>query len=117
MKYPVPVWPYSPYFRAWNILFCSWQVWINPEKSLLVEWWIEEETHQVIRNISWVLEENNLTLEDVVKTTIYLKNISDFSKVNNIYWKFFAHRPARTTIEVSNLPLWALIEIEVIASF
>lgn len=117
MKYPAPVWPYSPFYKAWSLVFCSWQIWLNPETSTLVEGWVLEETKQVIKNISWVLEENNLKIENIVKTTIYLKNIKDFSEVNKIYWEFFAHKPARTTIEVSNLPLNASIEIEVIASF
>jgi 2-iminobutanoate/2-iminopropanoate deaminase len=81
----------------------------------LVKWWIENETRQVCRNISYLLEENWLSLKDVVKTTIFLKNIEDFDKVNEIYKNYFLLKPARSTIEVSKLPKWALIEIEVIA--
>lgn len=116
MKYPQAVWPYSPYYKVGNLLFCSWQIWLNPETMKLVVWWTLEETHQVIKNISWVLEENSLSLKDVVKTTIYLKNIKDFAEVNKIYAEYFSHKPARTTIEVSNLPLEANIEIEVVAN-
>ena len=81
----------------------------------IVEWWIESETKQVCRNLSYLLEENWLSLKDVVKTTIFLKNINDFEKVNNIYKNYFILKPARSTIEVSRLPKDALIEIEVIA--
>lgn len=81
----------------------------------LVWWWIELETRQVCRNISYLLSEYNLSLKDVVKTTIFLKDIKDFTTVNNIYKDYFILKPARTTLEVSALPKWALIEIEVIA--
>jgi 2-iminobutanoate/2-iminopropanoate deaminase len=115
MKYPKAVWPYSPYYKAGNFIFCSGQIGLNPETMEIVKWWVEEETKQVISNISWVLEENWLSLKNIVKTTIFLKNINDFWKVNEIYWEYFSHKPARSTVEVANLPLWALVEIEVIA--
>lgn len=117
MKYPQSVWPYSPFFRAWNLLFCSWQVGLNPETMKIVEGWVLEETKQVIKNISGVLEESNLTIANVVKATIFITNIWDFAEVNKIYGEYFTHKPARTTVEVSHLPLWAKIEIEVVASF
>lgn len=116
-NYPKAVWPYSLYIKEWNLLFCSGQIWINPETSKLVEGWIESETNQVINNIKWVLEENWLTFKDVVKTTIFLADMNDYLKVNEIYWKAFIWKPARSTVEVSKLPVWAKIEIEVIASF
>lgn len=115
MKYPKAVGPYSPYYKAWELLFCSGQIWLIPETSKIIEWWIENETLQVLENIFWVLTENNLDFKDVVKTTIYLNNMDDFKKVNEIYAESFFHKPARSTIEVSKLPLWALVEIEVIA--
>lgn len=117
MKYPKPVWPYSPYVKVWDFLYCSGQIWLNPETMKLIDWWVSTQTEQVIKNIIWVLSENNLELENIFKTTIYLKDINDFSVINDIYWQYFNHKPARTTIEVSNLPLNALIEIEVIANF
>ncbi len=117
MKYPQAVWPYSPFFRAWNLLFCSWQIGLNPESMKIVEGGVLEETKQIIKNILGVLEENNLTLANVVKTTIFITDIRDFAEVNKIYGEFFTHKPARTTVEVSALPLWAKIEIEVVASF
>jgi 2-iminobutanoate/2-iminopropanoate deaminase len=117
MNYPKAVWPYSPYYKAWNTLYCSGQIGLIPESGKIIEWWIEEETKQVISNISWVLKENWLDFKDVVKTTIYLDNMNDFWKVNEIYWEYFSHKPARSTVAVKTLPLWALVEIEVLAVF
>ena len=90
-------------------------MWIDTNTMKLVEWWIEPETRHVCRNISYLLEENWLSLKDVVKTTIFLKNIEDFDKMNEIYKNYFVLKPARSTIEVKNLLKNALIEIEVIA--
>jgi len=115
MNYPKAVWPYSPYYTAWDLIFCSGQIGLIPEKMEIISWWITEETIQVLKNIAWILKENNLWLESVVKTTIYLQNIEDFKIVNEIYWEYFAHKPARSTVEVAKLPLGALVEIEVIA--
>lgn len=116
-NYPKAVWPYSPFYKAWNTLYCSGQIGLIPETIKIVEWWVENETKQVLKNISWVLEENWLKFNDVVKTTIYLANMEDFWKINEIYWEAFSHKPARSTVAVKELPLWALIEIEVIAIF
>ena len=113
--FPEAIWPYSPSYKAWKTYYFSWQIGINPKTKKLVKWWIEFQTTQVIKNISWVLAKNKLEFKDIVKTTIFLKNINDFAIVNEIYAKYFSHKPARSTVEVSNLPLWALIEIEVIA--
>lgn len=115
-NYPKAVWPYSPYIRSGNLLFCSGQIWINPETWKLVEWWIEDETAQVIKNIKWVLSENWLDLTDVVKTTIFLDDISNYVKVNEIYGESFIWKPARSAVAVAKLPAWAKIEIEVIAN-
>ncbi len=115
MNYPKAVWPYSPYYLAWELIFCSGQIWLVPKTMEIIKWWIEAETKQVIDNISWVLMEIDLELKDVVKTTIFLKDIKDFSKVNSIYEKYFSHKPARSTLQVAELPLGALVEIEVIA--
>jgi 2-iminobutanoate/2-iminopropanoate deaminase len=112
---PKAIWPYSLTYKAWNLIFCSWQIAIDPQTMQLVTWWIENETIQVCRNIKSILWDLWIWLKDVVKTTIFLKNIWDFEKVNNIYKDYFILKPARSTVEVSNLPRWALIEIEVIA--
>ncbi len=114
-KFPEAIWPYSPSYKSWNTYYFSWQIAIDPKTKKLIDGWIWKQTLQVIKNISWILAYNKLTFKNIVKTTIFLKDINSFSKVNEIYWEYFEHKPARSTIEVSNLPLWALIEIEVIA--
>lgn len=77
---------------------------------------IEEQTRQVLANLSTVLSSRRLGLADVVKTTVFLKNFADFNRMNAVYGSVFgAHRPARTTVEVSRLPLDALVEIECVA--
>jgi len=115
MKYPKAVGPYSPYYKSWNLLFCSGQIWLNPETMKIIDGWIKEETKQIISNIFWILEENNLNFKNIVKTTIFLQDMNDFNIVNEIYAQYFINKPARSTIEVAKLPLWALIEIEIIA--
>lgn len=112
---PEAIGPYSQGILASNLLFSSGQIGINPETGELVEG-IKEQTLQVFKNIKCILEEANLSFENVIKTVVYIKNINDFSLVNEIYSNYFSKPyPARTTIEVSNLPKNALIEIEVIA--
>lgn len=114
-KAPEAIWPYSKAYRINGLVFCSGQIALNPETMELVKWDIEQQTRQVCRNIAWVLSEYNISLKNVVKTTVFLKNMADFEKMNNVYKDYFILKPARTTIEVSNLPKNALIEIEVIA--
>ncbi len=114
-KAPEAIWPYSKAYKINGLVFCSGQIPLNPETMELIEWGIEKQTRQVCRNIAGVLAEYNLSLKNVVKTTVYLKNIADFEKMNNVYKDYFILKPSRTTVEVSNLPKNALIEIEVIA--
>jgi 2-iminobutanoate/2-iminopropanoate deaminase len=113
-KAPQAIGPYSQAIVVGNMLFASWQIWLDPQTMKLVDW-IENQTHQVCKNLKAVLEEAGFSIENVVKTTIYLKNIEDFKIVNEIYWQYFSHKPARSTIQVAKLPLDALIEIDVIA--
>lgn len=114
-KAPAAIWPYNKAFWAWELLFCSWQVAVNVNTMQLVNWWIEEQTRQTCRNISYLLEEYGLSLKNVVKTTVYIKDINDYDKINDVYKNYFVLKPARTTVEVNKLPKNALIEIEVIA--
>ncbi len=111
---PEPIWPYSQAIKFDKFIFCSWQIWIDPKTWKLVEW-LENQTIQICENIKNILKQAWSDLNKVVKTTIYLENIQDFGKVNEIYWKYFSHKPARSTVEVSKLPLDALVEVEVIA--
>lgn len=114
-KWPESMWAYSKWFFAWDLFFSSWQIWVNPETMELTEWWIEEETKQACRNISYLLTEYWLALKDVVKVNIYLKKISNYSMVDEIYKNYFIMKPARTIVEVSWLQKNASIEIEIIA--
>ncbi len=112
---PEPVGPYSQGFYINGLLFISGQVPIKADGEL-VEGNIEEKTKRVIENISAILSGAGMEIGDVVKTTIYLKNISDFDRVNEVYARYFGKtRPARVCVEVSNLPKNAEIEMEAIA--
>lgn len=112
--------PYSQAVIANGFIFCSGQIGVDSQKKILVEG-IEAQTHQIMKNLTEVLTAAGSDLAHVVKTTIYLTNVSDFAKVNEIYAQYFTDtKPARATVEVSNLPKGSfthhpLIEIEAIA--
>lgn len=115
-KAPKAIGPYSQAVKYENLLFVSGQIAIDPETQEFAGGSVEEQTKGVMENIRAILEEAGLTFNHVLKTTIYLKNINDFQKVNEVYGRYFKeHKPARATVEVSNLPKGALVEIEVIA--
>ena len=113
---PEAIGPYCHAMRSGPFYFLSGQTPLDPETMQLVGDTIEEQTGQVLYNISTVLNGLGLGLIDVVKTTVYLQSMSDFPGMNEVYGKIFeGHRPARTTIEVARNPLGALVEIECIA--
>ncbi len=112
---PHVLWHYSKSTLAWNLVFCSWQIALDPGSDELVPWGIEEQTRQACRNIRAVLWEHKLWLKDVVKTTIYISDMKHVEKINDLYKDYFVLKPARTLVEVKSLPKWALIEIEAIA--
>ncbi|GGI22873.1 RidA family protein [Pedobacter mendelii] len=113
---PAPIGPYSQAVQAGNFLFVSGQVAINPENGELNISNIEEETHQVMRNLKAVLLEAGLTFDNVVKSTIFLSDMGTFAQVNEIYGQYFtADFPARETVQVSVLPKNVNVEISVIA--
>jgi len=113
---PAPIGPYSQAVQAGNFLFVSGQVAINPENGELNIDNIEEETHQVMRNLKAVLLEAGLGFENVVKSTIFLSDMGTFAQVNEIYGQYFtADFPARETVQVSVLPKNVNVEISVIA--
>jgi len=113
---PAPIGPYSQAVQAGNFLFVSGQVAINPENGELNLINIEEETHQVMRNLKAVLLEAGLTFDNVVKSTIFLSDMGTFAQVNEIYGQYFsAEFPARETVQVSVLPKNVNVEISVIA--
>ena len=109
----------GPYCHAMNVgglMFCSGQTPLDPETMKLVGTNIEEQTRRVLENLAIVLAEENLTLKDVVKTTVYIKDMNDFQSMNKIYEELFeGHKPSRTTISIKQTPLDALVEIECIA--
>lgn len=112
---PAALGPYSHAAIAHGFIFVSGQLGLEAEKMILPEG-IEAQTHLVFKNIAAILTSCNKTFADIVKTTIFLKNMNDFAGVNIIYANYFSdHRPARSCIEVARLPKDALIEIEVIA--
>ena len=120
MPTPKPIGHYSQAVRAGDLLFLSGQISIDPATNeiLLFNGDVAKQTELVLKNIAAILAEHHLTKESVVKTSIFLKNISEFPKVNEVYAEFFGpHKPARTTAEVPNLPKGVGIEIEVVADF
>jgi 2-iminobutanoate/2-iminopropanoate deaminase len=116
-KAPLPVGPYNQAVMVKNTLYISGQVALNPTNNELIQGSIEEETHQIMKNIESILKEASLGFKNVVRSKIYLTDMSNFSKVNEVYGSYFekGHEPARTTIEVNGLPLDVDVEIDMIA--
>lgn len=115
-KAPAPIGPYSQGIEANGFIFFSGQIAIDPAVGKIVATDVEGQTRQVLANISALLSSVSLTPAAVVKTTVFVKDIGDFAKVNAIYAEMFGiEPPARSCVEVSVLPSGALVEIEVIA--
>jgi 2-iminobutanoate/2-iminopropanoate deaminase len=113
---PEPIGPYSQAILAGNILFVSGQIAIQKSTGLLVTGSIEEETNQVMANLSEVLKAAGMNFSNVVKTSIFLKEMNNFPQVNSVYGRFFTQDPpARETVEVSRLPKDVNVEISCIA--
>lgn len=113
---PSAVGPYSQAVRCGNLLFISGQIPIDPDTGELVRGDLEEQAERALKNLKAILEAAGFGLEDVVKTTLFLKDLSNFEKVNNIYRRYFLNNPpARSSVEVSRLPRDAELEIEAIA--
>lgn len=114
-KAPAAIGPYSQAVTYGGLIFTSGQIPLDANGQL-VEGGIEEQTHQVFRNLSAVLEEAGASLSDVIKATVFLKDMNQFAAVNQIYASYFGdHKPARSTVEVARLPRDVLVEIELIA--
>jgi 2-iminobutanoate/2-iminopropanoate deaminase len=115
---PKAIGPYSQAVKAGTFLFISGQIAIDPATgNFLAESSVKEQTHRIMKNLSAILKAKNLDFSAVVKTTIYLTELTDFSIVNEIYASYFATKdyPARATVAVKALPREALVEIEMIA--
>ena len=112
---PEAIGPYSQAMIVGNLVYTSGQIPINPASGNIEVTTIEEQTEQVIKNLSAVLTEAGTSLDKVVKTTCFLANISDFAAFNGVYAKYFTGKPARSCVAVKDLPKGALVEVEVIA--
>ena len=113
---PNAIGPYCQAMKTGNLVFCSGQTPLDPDTMKLVGTTIEEQTKRVLNNLSIVLAGVDLTLKDIVKTTVYLKSMNDFQGMNQVYEEMFqGHKPSRTTISIKENPLDALVEIECIA--
>lgn len=113
---PGAVGPYSQAIKTGNFLFLSGQVGMNPETNKVVEGGVEAQAKQIFKNITAVLEEAGATLEHVVKATVFLKDMADFKRVNEVYARHFQKPyPARSVVAAKELPMSVDIEIEVIA--
>mgnify|MGYP005859922165 CR=1 FL=1 len=114
---PAPIGPYNQAILIGNTLYTSGQIAINPQTNDLVLDTIENETTQVMNNLKAVLEAAHMTFENVVKASIFISDMNNFSKINAIYAKYFDEdtAPARETVEVANLPKFVNVEISVIA--
>lgn len=116
---PAAIGPYSQAIRIGDFLYTSGQVALDPASGALVAGGVSEQTMRVIENLKAVLAADGISLAQVVKTTVFLKNMGDFSAMNEVYGRYFAGddvvAPARSTVEVARLPKDALVEIEVIA--
>ena len=116
-KAPLAIGPYSQGINTGNLLFLSGQLPICPEKGDITATDIEGQTRQSLENVKAILESAGCTIDDVVKTTVYLNDIADFAKMNGVYAEFFneGNYPARSAFQVAALPKAALVEIEVVA--
>ena len=114
-KAPGAIGPYSQAIDIGSLVFTSGQIPIDPETGNIPEG-IEAQTKQSLSNVKAILEEAGLSMNHVIKTTVFLKDINDFGEMNKIYESFFTEYPARSAVEVARLPKDALVEIEVIAS-
>lgn len=114
-KAPAAIGPYSQAIEVNNMVFTSGVIPINPATGELVTGTIEEQAEQAIGNLATLLKESGVAMENVIKTTVFIKDMNDFAKVNEVYAKYFTTQfPARSCVEVARLPKDVLIEIEAI---
>jgi 2-iminobutanoate/2-iminopropanoate deaminase len=114
---PAPIGPYNQAVLTGNMLFISGQIAINPKTSELETKNLEEETKLVMENLKAILTEAGMTFENVIKTSIFISDMNNFAKINQVYGNYFNANtaPARETVEVSNLPKFVNVEISAIA--
>ena len=115
---PMPIGPYSQGVIAGGLLFISGQIAIDPATNKLLTGGIEEQTEQVLNNLLAILKAAKMGADNVVKTTVYLSDLADFPKMNEVYARFLGtNPPARSTIQAAGLPKNVKVEIDVIAAF
>ena len=115
-KAPAAIGPYSQAIQVGNLVYTSGQIPIDPSTGAFVEGGIKEQTRQSLTNVKAILEEVGLSMNNVVKSTVFMADMNDFAEMNSIYAEFFSEPyPARSAIAVKTLPKGALVEIEVIA--
>lgn len=115
-KAPAAIGPYSQAIQVGNLVYTSGQIPVNPATGAFVEGGIKEQTRQSLLNVKAVLEEAGLTMSDVIKSTVFMADMNDFSDMNAVYAEFFTEPyPARSAVAVRTLPKGALVEIEVVA--
>ena len=113
---PAAIGPYSQAIRIGDFLYTSGQIALDPESGIFLSGEIEEETEQTLKNISAILQAGGVSFENVIKTTVYLSNLNDFTRMNQVYEKYFSkNKPARACVQVAALPKGAKIEIDAIA--
>lgn len=113
---PGAIGPYSQAIKAGNVLYASGQIPLDPATGAMVSGGIKEQTERVLRNLKGVLESAGGSLNNVVKTTVYLADMAQFTEMNAVYATFFTEKPpARATVQVAALPKNALVEIDAIA--
>ncbi len=114
---PKAIGPYSPAVEYGSLVFTAGQIGIDPQRGELVPGGVEAETRQVMRNLSELLETAGTSLKKVLKTTVFLKDMAEFGRMNAVYGEFFPNSPpARSTVQVAALPRGAAVEIECIAA-
>jgi len=115
---PKPIGPYSQGVIAGGFLFASGQIPLDPETHELVDGDIEQQTEQVMKNLMAILKKAKMGPENVVKTTVYLHDLGDFPRMNDVYGRFLGKEPpARSTIQAAGLPRGVKIEIDLVAAF
>lgn len=117
-KAPKAIGPYSQAVKTGNLLFASGQIPLSPESGDMVGTDIATQTERVMQNIKGLIESEGLTFSNIIKTTCFLSDMSNFAAFNEVYAKYFTENPpARSTVAVKTLPKEALVEVEIIASF
>lgn len=115
-KAPAAIGPYSQAVVVNGFVFCSGQIPLDPESGEMVEGDVEAQTHQVMKNLAALLDASGSSLSEVVKTTVFLKDMDDFGAMNGVYAEHFgSHRPARAAVEAARLPRDVRVEIECVA--